>query len=380
MDRRLSATLDSSSAQQMLIRHLLRPLDTTSLILLAVFTAGFTFGLQAGFYGGVVILLLLSWFFKYAYVLLDSVANGVKETPVLSTEMLNPVDEQRPAAQAIIVIGLYMLAKWLGGWLGVLVAVLGGLYLPISVAVLGTSSRAIDAVNPVVLTRVLIGLGSYYFVILGVIAFYVIVMFLAAGSSLPYSLKTGLGLFFVLSLFSLLGGALYERRHRLGLDPTHSPERTAERENRERARIRARTLDEVYGEARSGNFLAARESLTRWLREESVDYLERDALFFMSQAREWQDEKAFVFISRFLISHLIETGKTGAAVETAAGVLARAPTLKLGTATDTLKLASLARAAGKRSLALRLVAEFERQFPGDAHMDEALALRREVER
>lgn len=363
----------------MLLRHLIRPLDSTSLLLLVTFTAVFTFAFGAGIYGLVIMALLLSWFFKYAYVLLDAVANGVEKTPVLSVEMLNPVDDQRPIAQVIICVGIYLLARWIGGWPGVLVVGIGLLYLPVSVAVLGASSRAIDAVNPVVLTRVLVGLGVYYPMILGVIVLYAVIMLLVARSSVWDVVKTFLAQFFVLSVFSALGGALFEQRHRLGLDPTHSPERVAEREHRERSRVRAHALDEVYGEARGGNFIAARDSLLRWIREAGLDHLESDARFFMSQAREWQDEKAFVFISRFLVSHLIEAGKTGAAVEIAAGVLERAPTLKLGTAADTLRIATLARAAGKRSLALRLVSEFERQFPGDSHTAEALALRREVE-
>lgn len=74
----------------MLLRHLLRPLDPTSLLLIAVFTVGFLIGMMGGFPGMVLSLLLFSWLFKYAYILLDSVANGVQETPVLSLEMLNP--------------------------------------------------------------------------------------------------------------------------------------------------------------------------------------------------------------------------------------------------------------------------------------------------
>jgi hypothetical protein len=364
----------------MFLRHLLRPLDPTSLILIATFTAGFTFALRAGLYGLAILVLLLSWFFKYAYVLLDSVANGVGKTPVLSAEMLNPVDEQRPVAQVIICAAIYFVARWIGGWPGAAFAGIGLLYLPVSVAVLGASSRAIDAVNPLALTRVIVALGAYYLLILGIVALYAVAMVIVAKSGMWDFVKTALALFFVLSVFSALGGALYERRHRLGFDATHTPEREAEREDRERSRLRARALDEVYGEARGGNFMAARDSLLRWLRQEGMDHLERDARFFFSQCREWQDEKAFVFVARFLVSQLLEVGKTGIAVEIAGGVLERAPTLKLGTAVDTLKIATLARAAGRRALALRIVTEFERQFPGDPHTAEAVALRERLER
>jgi hypothetical protein len=363
----------------MLLRYLIRPLETTSLLVIGVFALGAEFATHGGLYGFVMGILMLSWFFKYAYVLIDATANGIEEPPVLTAEMLNPL-EQRPLAQLMITAAIGGLAWKLGGAAGIAVAVIGLFYLPASAAVLGASVRAIDAVNPVVLTRVIRGLGFYYPLVLGVIAFYGVALYFIGQTNLWELLQVALALFCVLSIFTMLGGALYERRHELGLEPTHTPERKAERIERERSRERAHALDVVYGEARGGNFMAARDSLLHWLRHESQDWLERDVHFFFTEARTWQDEKAFVFVSRFLISYLIEHGRTGTAVELVGGVLDRAPTLKLGTAGDTVKIATLARAAGKRSLALRVLAPFENQFPGDARTAEVLAMRAEIER
>jgi hypothetical protein len=108
--------------------------------------------------------------------------------------------------------------------------------------------------------------------------------------------------------------------------------------------------------------------------------MERDARFFFEQARQWQDEKAFAFVSRFLVSRLLESGKTGVAVEIADGVLQRSPHLRFGTSGDTLKIAQLARAAGRRALTVRLLADFEKQFPGDVRTAEAVSLRQSAER
>jgi hypothetical protein len=364
----------------MLLRYLIRPLEATTVMLIVLFTMGFEFALHGGIYGLIMGFLMLSWFFKYAYVLVDAAANGLEKPPVLSVEMLNPVDEQRPAAQVIICAGVGWLAYHLGGAAGVAVAVIGLLYLPVSIAVLGASSRALEAVNPLALTRTIIGLGAYYPLILGIIVVYAILIALVGRLDIWESVKLAFLLFCVLSIFTTLGGALYERRHVLGLEPTHTPERKAERAEQERSRERHKALDEVYGEARGGNFMAARESLLRWLRSVDVDWLERDVRFIFGQARTWQDEKAFVFVSRFLISYLIELGKTGTAVEIVDSVLERAPALKLGTASDTVKIANLARAAGKRSLALRVLAQFESQFPGDVRTPEVATLRGEIAR
>ena len=364
----------------MLFRYLIRPLDSTSLLMIAIFTILIKLLVTGGLYGIIMSFFVLSWFFKYAYVLVDATANGLDETPVLSVEMLNPASEQRPLAQLAICSAVGWCAYKLGGAAGIAVAVLGLLYLPASVAVLGASSRAIDAVNPLALTRVIKGLGGYYVFILGVVVVYAIAIVFLADSALWMTAKIAILMFFVLSIFAVLGGALYERRHVLGLEPTHTPERRAERAERERSKERHKALDEVYGEARGGNFIAARESLLRWLRFADADWLERDVRFIFSQAREWQDEKAFVFISRFLISQLIEMGKTGTVVEIVDGVLARAPTLKLGTASDTLKIATLARAAGRRALALRILQAFETQFPNDARTPEVETLRAQIAR
>lgn len=364
----------------MLLRYLIRPLETTSLLVIGLFALGFTFATSGGLYGLIMGFLMLSWFFKYAYVLLDSTANGVEEPPVLAVEMLNPVDEQRPLAQLIITTSVAWAAWKLGGTAGIAVAVLGFFYLPASIAVLGASSRALEAINPLALTRVIRGLGGYYLLILAVIVVYAIALQFLYRADIWPMLRLALVLFCVLSIFTMLGGALYERRHVLGLEPTHTPERKAERADRERSKERAKALDVIYGEARGGNYMASRDSLLHWMRHEDPDWLERDVRFFFGEARTWQDEKAFIFVSRFLISHLIETGKTGTAVELVSGVLERAPALKLGTASDTVRIASLARAAGKRSLALRVLAPFETQFPNDVRTAEVLALRSEIER
>jgi hypothetical protein len=362
------------------LRQLARPLDLTSIVLIVLMTAGYNIGLRAGFYGALIILLLSSWFFKYAYVLLDSVANGRKATPVMAVEMLNPVDEQRPFAQLIICAFFAWGVYKVGGTAGILLGVVGLLYLPVSVAVLGASSRALDAVNPLALTRTIIGLGPYYFAIMAVAILYAILLFALARSELPLTVQIAASLFLILSLFSGLGSAIFERRHRLGYEATDAPERLHEREERERSHERARALDLAYGEARSGNFSAGSSTLLQWLREHDVRDMERDARFFFEQARQWQDERAFAFVSRFLISRLLESGKTGTAVDIVDGVLQRAPLLKLGTSGDALKIAQLARAAGRRALTVRILADFEKQFPGDALTEQALSLRRSAER
>lgn len=180
-------------------------------------------------------------------------------------------------------------------------------------------------------------------------------------------------------MFCALGGALFERRHALGFEAIQSPERKEESQERERSRQLARTLDDLYAQARTRNFAAAKQSLLRWLYEEP-ERLENDIRVIYNRARQWEDEKAFAFVARQLLEELLERGKTGTAVDLAGGFMERTPMLPLGSADDTLRLAQLARAAGRRSLALRILTPFEKHFPGDARIGEVVALRAELQR
>ncbi len=93
-------------------RYLLMPFRAAPLILVVILTVLWTlfinFGKIIGIPGD---FILLSWFFKYCYALLDAVIAGHKDLPVMSVEMVNPVDEQRPLVQAIIV-SLGFIASW----------------------------------------------------------------------------------------------------------------------------------------------------------------------------------------------------------------------------------------------------------------------------
>ena len=93
-----------------MIRYFRFPLHGTAVILVATFTFGFPLTVKAGIGGILLAIVLVSWFSKYCFVRLDAIVNGEDEAPVLSAEMLNPVDEQRPVAQMLIVTAAVVLA------------------------------------------------------------------------------------------------------------------------------------------------------------------------------------------------------------------------------------------------------------------------------
>jgi hypothetical protein len=157
---------------------------------------------------------------------------GHEEPPTLDIQMLNPLDEQRPLAQVLILGSIYAAVKFIEGtWdagPAAVLAALGAFAFPASVAVLGLERNILPAIYPVAITRMIRGLGVMYLLVLAVIGVCIagIGMLLKWVSMLP--LELALAMFGILSIFSVLAGALYERRNELGLETRRSPERTAE--------------------------------------------------------------------------------------------------------------------------------------------------------
>jgi hypothetical protein len=88
---------------------------------------------------------------------------------------------------------------------------------------------------------------------------------LASRSLLPWWLLIPAAQFAWLSVFSLIGGSLYERREALGHEAVDTPERRAARAQLQLDRERARFMDTIYGEARGGNLAAAWHTIEREL-------------------------------------------------------------------------------------------------------------------
>ena len=86
------------------LHYLLLIAHPTVVFLVASLTLGFLLTTYAGLAGIVLAPLLLMWLFNYSYVLLEHIANGAREPPVLAIEMLNPLNEQRPLLQLAIVL------------------------------------------------------------------------------------------------------------------------------------------------------------------------------------------------------------------------------------------------------------------------------------
>lgn len=134
-----------------LTRFLRMPLRGGALGVIVTFAVLLMLAARAGLMGLPLALILLSWFFKYAFVLLDHTTDGVREPPVLSVEMINPVSEHRSLVLLIMVVGIFFASDaatfWFGPLLGALLGFALVFILPAIVGVQGVTGSLLQSLN-----------------------------------------------------------------------------------------------------------------------------------------------------------------------------------------------------------------------------------------
>ena len=349
--------------------------------MVVIFAVLLSVAAKAGFFGIPLAFILGSWFFKYAYILFDHVVRGFDEPPTLDITMMNPIDEQRPLAQLAILLilgaGVGLAAATLNLTAAKALAAVALLIFPASVAILGLESNILKAVYPVALARMIAGLGSRYAVVLGLIACEVAVMGLIGRLNVWLPLQLSVGMFAVLSLFSVLAGALYDRRHELGLETWHSPERTAERQRQTELRGSENAVTEAYGQLRVGAHSNAWAMLQAWLTargHEAEDYR-----WLLDRVTAWPDSRYATRLTEEYIDRLLELKRSGEALDAVVQRLRLDQDFRPKSAASTLTLAQLAaRGGGALSVARILLSDFNQRFAGDPLEASANALARHL--
>lgn len=345
--------------------------------MVVVFAVLLALAANAGLFGIALGVIVTSWLFKYAYVLFDHVVRGVDEPPVLDLNMVNPFNEQRPLAQLIIlgiVGGSVALAAYrLPVAVAVVLGVVATLLIPASVAILGLEGNPLKAVYPVALVRMVAGLGVLYIQILGVIAGYAIALGLLGKLHLWLPLELALSLFAVLSIFSGLGGALYERRHELGLETWHSPERTAEKERTVTLRQSQDTVTEAYGLLRVGAHGKAWALLENWLTSRG-NTLE-DYRWLCESVASWPDARYANRLTDEFVDRLLVHKRTGEALDVVTKRLRVDASYRPKSAATALQIARLAaHGGGAPGVARTLLRDFATAYAGSPLVETATAL------
>jgi hypothetical protein len=247
------------------------------------------------------------------------------------------------------------------------------LFLPASIAILGLEGNILKAAYPVAWIKMALGLGHLYILVLAFIFLEYLFIYALGALDLWLSVRIAIGLFGVLSVFSLLAGAAYERRDELGIDTHVSPERTAERDRKEELRQDQTLVTEAYGLMRAREHIKSWEMLQGWLR--SHDHNPDAYLWLCDRVETWDDARYITRLTEERVKRLLALKRTGAALDVVAGRLNVDPTFRPKSAADTLSVAQLAaRGGGKPAMARTLLSDFATRFAGDPRISVAAAL------
>ena len=357
-----------------IFRYLAVPLRMAPLLLIGTFSVLLMVALRAGFLGIPLGLILLSWFSKYSFVLMDHVAEGAVEPPVMSAEMVNPLSEQRPVILLMMVIGLYFAANWASHWIGdhgsLVLLFAAGATLPAIVAVQGATNTVVQSLNPRRVFGLILRLRGDYLVILGFIALVWLsarfVLDSAIGDALPLVVQVALIMYAWLAMFVLIGGVLYERRFDIGLDDVHTPERVDTGDADDDApdeRTRNKEIDRIYAEWRGGAHANAWNTVLGIVGKSSDPMGELRWLY--QRAAQWPDGRLADRLAREMLPRLLAQRSTGDALNLVRERLKKDAQFRPAGSADLLTLVQLARAAGDRATARLLLRDFSKLYPGD---------------
>jgi hypothetical protein len=364
-----------------IIPHLLRPARGGAAGVVIVFAVLLFIAAKAGLAGIPLALILTSWFFKYAYILFDHTVRGFDEPPTLDIQMLNPLDEQRPLAQ-VAILGLIYLAvtfaqRTLGPTWSTAITVSAALFLPASVAILGLEGNVFKAAYPVAWVRMVWRLGPMYALVLAIIAGYLLLQALLARWDLWLPVQIAIDMFCILSIFSALGGALYERRHELELETWASPERTEELVRAQDLRQSEHAVTEAYGQMRAGSHTQAWQMLQTWLTARGN--APHDYRWLSGRVAAWGDPRYMTRLTEDYVDRLLTLKRNGEALDVVARRLTDDPSFRPKSAAATLQIARLAAAGGGTPRVARtLLADFPARFAGDPSVAAANALARHL--
>jgi hypothetical protein len=374
------------------LKYLLVPLRGASLTLIVIFSILLLIAVSGGLLGLPLVLLTLSWFFKYGFALLDHVADGVNEPPVLSYEMLNPINESRPLGLVLIVFVFGVLTEALSYWLGAPVTealqVVGLLLLP-AIIMTQAATSFWQSLNPVVLFQIVWRVPGSYLLILAVLAGFwslasALVSWLPAAElpfavriPLPESVRIAILMYAWLASFAMIGGVLYVRREELGFEPSYSPERDAEKADRERQRDIDQLIDRIFAEWRGGAYGNAWRTIEAHLQKSARPSEELQVLF--ARAEQWPDGRLAYRLAQELLPHLLAARRTGDALNIVRSQLRADERFRPLASTDTIKLIELARDAGDRRTARMLLADFANRYDDEIARRIAAQLAQQLE-
>jgi hypothetical protein len=363
-------------------KHVGRAFKPTLLVFAITFGILLTVAERAGLFGLPLAVILVLWYSKYLFVIVDCVAHGFDEPPVLSSELVAPFSDLRPLALLLLVSAIWMLTGALASWFGApavtAIRTMLLLALPASIALLAVDGNLLNAANPLAIGRVVLGLGLWYAALVAAVLLAGGAMYIIVGSA-PLLVLQNIGLFLVtLVLASLIGGALYERREALGIDAWYSPERKAARRQREEDHEHDRFIDEVFALARNNSHQNAWRAVETRL--EQAKFADSEYVWLLSALERIEDPRHLERLRQHYLKHLLAERRRADALRQLESIWQRAPQFRPADAGMTLTLARIAHESGTPRAARTLLADFNARFPNHPSAPIASALAAEVAR
>jgi len=367
-------------------RYLALPLSLAPLLLIVIFSLLFVLATKAMLFGIPLLLILTSWFFKYSFAFLDGIVAGKQEPPVMSAEMINPV-EQRPLGLFLVMIGFYGMTLGLRSYIGEGAAYalqLSALSIvPAMIAAMSVTGRFVQAFNPKLVFGLVARIPAAYATLLIVIAaLWYLPAFLLAAVGLSGAMSGALGLavsmYLWLAMIACIGGIVYEHRDELGYEPVESPERTEQKTYAETERDRDRAMDTIFAELRGGAYNNACKSAAAIVECSPTPVDEFRWLY--ARASKWPDQRLAAYLVRLCLPRMLEARASGEALDRVRERLRVDANFRPESSAQLLRLAALARDAGDRPTARILLNDFDRHFPNDNAALMAAKLAAEVAR
>ena len=283
-----------------------------------------------------------------------------------------------PRVLMLVIIGLLAGGTiWtysaMGAFPASIVAIVFLAALPASVAILGLEGNIFKALNPYAWVHMIKGLGPLYLLVLALIFFGFLIIFTLGRLDLWPSVRIALGMFGVLSVFSVLGGAIFERREQLGIETWVSPEQEAEKQRKQDHVESEKLVHEAYGLMRAGRHVNCWEVLQRWLTEHG--HAADAYAWICGTVASWDDPRYLARLTEDHVERLLALKRTGEALSLVATRLSADPAFRPKTAASTLQIAQLAvRGGGALRVARTLTGDFAARFPDDPRVPIATAL------
>jgi hypothetical protein len=365
-----------------LSRYLTVPLQTAPLLLIGTLGVLMALAVKASLLGIALGVVLLTGLFNYSFVLLDQLVCGKLEAPVMSIEMMNPIEEHRSLLLFVVFVAVFFASDatlyWFGPVFSIVIGVLSLAALLAVIAVQGATGSLSQSLNPLRCLRLMLRLRGDGLFILGCALLLWLLVAVARSLGSPLMLQIALSVYAWLTVVSLVGGALYERRLELGLVDVHEPQTIELDDGAALARARERNFDRIYAEWRGGSHGNAWQSALAAAAQTSDPLTE--LLWLYERARLWPDQRLANRLAQEILPSLLTQKRTGEALDMLRQRLSASSEFRPVASADLIRLVHIARDAGDRPTARALLRDFQRLYPDDPAGAAATLLMQQLER